>query len=63
MLPALQLVHKRPLSPDVVDINGKSAHYKFQPNAISSIVNRITGVTLSFGARGAREPPAARRRP
>lgn len=43
-----ELVKKRPLSPDVMDINGKT-HYKFQPNAISSIVNRVTGVGLSVG--------------
>lgn len=47
--PAPQLVRKRPLSPDVFEIDGKSTHYHFQSNAISSIANRITGTILSFG--------------
>ncbi len=46
----LQLIKKRPLSPDVVEIDGKSAHYKFPVTAISSIANRATGVALSVGA-------------
>jgi hypothetical protein len=44
-----QLIKKRPLSPDVLEIDGKSPHYKFPLGAISSIVNRVTGVALSVG--------------
>lgn len=44
-----QLVHKRPLSPDVFDIGMKSAHYAFPYGALSSITNRVTGVVLSGG--------------
>tara|TARA_X000000368_G_C22747354_1_gene586749 strand:- start:16 stop:399 length:384 start_codon:yes stop_codon:yes gene_type:complete len=39
------------LSPDVLDVDGKSAHYKFPIVALSSITNRITGCVLS-GAVG-----------
>lgn len=62
-LPVLhaQLIQKRPLSPDVIGLDGKSAHYKFPMPALSSITNRVTGVVLScgeqrgsgFGRRGA----------
>lgn len=45
----LQLIKKRPLSPDVLEIDGKSAHYKFPVTAISSIANRVTGVAMSVG--------------
>ncbi len=44
-----QLIKKRPLSPDVIEIDGKSPHYKFPMGAISSITNRATGVALSVG--------------
>lgn len=45
----LDLVERRPLSPDVLEIDGKSVHYKFPWGAISSIMNRGTGVALSVG--------------
>ena len=50
-----QLAAKRPLSPDVFEINSISTHYKFPPGALSSITNRVTGVMLSAyaGAAGA----------
>lgn len=47
--PCAQLINKRPLSPDVIEIDGKSPHYKFPLGAISSITNRATGVALSVG--------------
>ena len=46
-----ELLNTRPLSPDVLDVDGKSAHYKFPIVALSSITNRITGCVLS-GAVG-----------
>jgi len=46
-----ELLSARPLSPDVLDVDGKSAHYKFPIVALSSITNRITGCVLS-GAVG-----------
>lgn len=46
-----ELLNKRPLSPDVLDVDGKSAHYKFPIVALSSITNRVTGCVLS-GAVG-----------
>lgn len=49
----MQLVAKRPLSPDVFEIDSKSVHYKFPPGAISSIANRVTGVMLSGYAAAA----------
>jgi hypothetical protein len=45
----LQSLKKRPLSPDVLEIDGKSLHYKFPWGALSSITNRATGVALSVG--------------
>jgi hypothetical protein len=61
---APQLVKKRPLSPDVFEIDMKGPHYKFPWGAISSIGNRVTGVTLSAGAAvpQRRRPPAGRGR-
>ena len=44
---ASQLLEKRPLSPDVFDIDGSSTHYKFPAVALSSITNRVTGCVLS----------------
>jgi succinate dehydrogenase (ubiquinone) cytochrome b560 subunit len=44
-----QRVAKRPVSPHVFEIDGKGTHYKMPINAISSIVNRATGVALSVG--------------
>eukprot|EP00201_Polytomella_parva_P024155 CAMPEP_0175041694 /NCGR_PEP_ID=MMETSP0052_2-20121109/2083_1 /TAXON_ID=51329 ORGANISM="Polytomella parva, Strain SAG 63-3" /NCGR_SAMPLE_ID=MMETSP0052_2 /ASSEMBLY_ACC=CAM_ASM_000194 /LENGTH=197 /DNA_ID=CAMNT_0016304289 /DNA_START=30 /DNA_END=623 /DNA_ORIENTATION=+ len=49
----LDLIQKRPLSPDVIEIDGKSTHYQFPIGAISSIANRATGVALSVGFAGA----------
>jgi succinate dehydrogenase (ubiquinone) cytochrome b560 subunit len=46
-----ELLNERPLSPDVLDVDGKSAHYKFPIVALSSITNRVTGCVLS-GAVG-----------
>jgi hypothetical protein len=54
-------VKKRPLSPDVFEIDMKGAHYKFPWGAISSIMNRATGVALSAGAGGG-APSVPRRR-
>jgi hypothetical protein len=45
----MQRIQIRPLSPDVLEIDGKSAHYKFPWGALSSIANRVTGVALSVG--------------
>jgi succinate dehydrogenase (ubiquinone) cytochrome b560 subunit len=45
-----ELTKKRPLSPDVFEIDGKSMHYKFPWGALSSVTNRVTGVALSAGA-------------
>ncbi|KAG1673289.1 hypothetical protein FOA52_002569 [Chlamydomonas sp. UWO 241] len=49
----LQRIKVRPLSPDVLEIDGKSAHYKMPLGALSSIANRATGVALSVGFMGA----------
>ncbi|KAG2493621.1 hypothetical protein HYH03_008138 [Edaphochlamys debaryana] len=49
----LELTHKRPLSPDVIEIDNKSVHYNFPWGARASIANRVTGVALSFGFAGA----------
>lgn len=49
----LDLVAKRPISPHVFEIDGKTPHYKFPMGAISSIANRVTGVMLSVGAGAA----------
>ena len=60
-------MEKRPLSPDVFDIDGSSTHYKFPVVALSSITNRVTGCVLSgavaFGGTlaavgGPEAPPA-----
>lgn len=45
----IQRIKKRPLSPDVVGLDGKSAHYAFPLGAISSITNRVTGTILAVG--------------
>ena len=45
----LDLVKKRPLAPDVLSLDGKGMHYKMPPAAISSIVNRVTGVAMTGG--------------
>lgn len=49
----LERIKKRPLSPDVVGLDGKSPHYKFPLGALSSITIRATGVALSVGFVGA----------
>ncbi|GLI61724.1 hypothetical protein VaNZ11_004148, partial [Volvox africanus] len=49
----LDLIKKRPLSPDVLEIDNKSLHYKFPLGALSSIANRVTGVAMSVGFAGA----------
>lgn len=46
---SLQLIHKRPLSPDVFELNSLQPHYKMPWGAMSSIMNRATGATLSVG--------------
>lgn len=51
-LDPLQRVYGRPLSPDVLEIDGKSMHYKFPWGPLSSIANRVTGVALSVGKGG-----------
>jgi succinate dehydrogenase (ubiquinone) cytochrome b560 subunit len=43
------LIKNRPLSPDVLEIDNKSLHYKFPLGALSSIANRVTGVAMSVG--------------
>lgn len=45
----MQRLLKRPVSPHVFEIDGKSMHYKMPINAISSITNRATGVALTTG--------------
>lgn len=47
-----QLINKRPLSPDVFELDNKGMHYKMPWGAISSIMNRGTGVALSVGEWG-----------
>ena len=46
-----QLVSKRPVSPHVFEIDGKGMHYKMPINAVTSIMNRVTGTVLTLGAR------------
>lgn len=46
-----QLVKKRPLAPDVFEIDMKGPHYKFPWGAITSIGNRVSGCLLTAGAR------------
>jgi succinate dehydrogenase (ubiquinone) cytochrome b560 subunit len=48
----LDLVAKRPLSPHVFEIDHKHMHYKMPLTAISSILNRVTGVMMSAGFGG-----------
>uniref|UniRef100_A0A7S2VUX9 Succinate dehydrogenase cytochrome b560 subunit, mitochondrial n=1 Tax=Chlamydomonas chlamydogama TaxID=225041 RepID=A0A7S2VUX9_9CHLO len=49
----LELINKRPLAPDVLEMDGKTPHYKMPWGALSSITNRVTGVALSVGFTGA----------
>eukprot|EP00892_Ulva_mutabilis_P006386 jgi/Ulvmu1/4119/UM019_0098.1 len=48
-----QRIQHRPVSPDVLTLDGKHLHYKLPINAISSIANRVTGVGMSVGMMGA----------
>jgi hypothetical protein len=51
LLDRLQRLQRRPISPDVLGIDGKSLHYKMPVNAISSITTRVTGSVMTVGAR------------
>ena len=51
----LQLVGKRPVSPHVFEIDGKGMHYKMPINAVTSIMNRVTGTVLTLGVRSVRQ--------
>lgn len=44
-----ELIQKRPLSPDVFELDKLAPHYKMPWGAISSIGNRATGAALSVG--------------
>ncbi len=44
---------KRPVSPHVFEIDGKGMHYKMPINAVTSIMNRVTGTALTVGERTA----------
>jgi len=44
----LDLIKKRPISPDLFGVDG-SLHYKMPVAAISSITNRVTGVAMTGG--------------
>jgi len=55
LLLLLQLIHKRPLSPDVFELNSLQPHYKMPWGAMSSIMNRATGAALSAGGGTADE--------
>jgi hypothetical protein len=47
---AVQLINKRPLSPDVFELGSVTQpHYKMPWGALSSIANRATGAALSAG--------------
>ena len=52
----MQRLLKRPVSPHVFEIDGKSMHYKMPINAISSITNRATGVAMTAGEQQEFEP-------
>lgn len=39
------------MSPHVFEIDGKGMHYKMPINAVTSIMNRVTGTVLTLGAR------------
>lgn len=49
----LEKTKERPLSPDVFEIDQPTMHYKFPLGAITSILNRVTGVMLTAGFTGA----------
>ena len=46
----MQRVQHRPISPDVMTLDGKKPHYRMEIHAISSITTRVTGVGMSVGA-------------
>lgn len=45
----MQRIQHRPMSPDVLTLDGKQLHYKLPIGAISSIANRVSGIGLSVG--------------
>lgn len=45
----MQRIQHRPMSPDVLTLDGRHLHYKLPIGAISSITNRVTGVGMSVG--------------
>lgn len=47
----MQRIQHRPMSPDVLTLDGKQLHYKLPIGAISSIANRVSGVGMSVGMR------------
>jgi len=49
----LERVKKRPVSPHVFEADGSKFHYAMPINAITSIMNRATGVALTVGMTGA----------
>ncbi|QDZ18030.1 subunit b560 of succinate dehydrogenase [Chloropicon primus] len=48
----LELIKKRPISPDVFSIDSVGMHYKMPVAALSSITNRVTGVVMTGGMAG-----------
>ena len=49
----LELTAKRPLSPDLFKVGTTATpHYKMPPTALSSIVNRLTGLAMTGGMTG-----------
>mmetsp|Transcript_9209 Transcript_9209/g.31825 ORF Transcript_9209/g.31825 Transcript_9209/m.31825 type:complete len:201 (-) Transcript_9209:664-1266(-) len=48
----LDLVKKRPISPDVFKIDDVGMHYKMPVAALSSITNRVTGIAMTGGMFG-----------
>lgn len=49
----LELTAKRPLSPDLFKVGTVATpHYKMPPTALSSIVNRVTGLAMTGGMTG-----------
>mmetsp|Transcript_1867 Transcript_1867/g.4216 ORF Transcript_1867/g.4216 Transcript_1867/m.4216 type:complete len:216 (-) Transcript_1867:840-1487(-) len=48
----LELVKKRPLSPDLFSIDHVGPHYKMPVTALSSITNRVTGCVLTGAVTG-----------
>jgi hypothetical protein len=46
----LQRVKARPVSPHVFEPSGTQFHYKMPINAVTSILNRVTGTALTVGA-------------